>query len=445
MIEVSWMCFEMNGKGGERVQPYEEVENWPPYTYREYPEVTVENIRAFTDFLKTENDVGLKMELQPWISFCDSKCTFCYFPNETFSKEILEEYLGALKKELKMYAETQYIQSSFFDEVVLGGGSPSVLSPHHLVDLLSFCQENFNLTEDVMVKVAGCTHNFNIEKLRAISDFAKKVGARCTQIDLGVQTFDDSIRKILNILDSADEAVETIKKVRKLGLYACIDLMYNLPGETLDVLRKDVEKAMELDVEGIDFYGLDIHPETPLEKQVKSGKVPPIADSDMETKMYMDAYEMFKKGGYKPAGHSRFSRVKEHFTESCCAGWPWAGQLTTGSGCFMGYLGRFSYVNIAPAKAYIDVVAKGAFPIAKLSVDSKQDQMRKVMTRLYIRQPVDRLKFKEEFSIFPEEAFPEAIKRLKSKGLVVVDNREIRLTEAGDLWRYNIVWEFCRS
>lgn len=445
MIEVSWVCFEMNSKGGERVQPYEEVENWPPYTYREYPEVTVENIRAFTDFLKTENDVGLKMELQPWISFCDSKCTFCYFPNEMFSKEILIDYLGALKKELKMYAETPYIRSSFFDEVVLGGGSPSVLSPHQLVDILSFCQENFNLTDDVMVKVAGCTHNFTVEKLKAISEFASSLDARCTQIDIGVQTFDNKIRKMLNIVDSADEAIKVIKTVREMGLYACIDLMYNLPGETMDTVKKDVEVAMGLEVEGIDYYSLSILPGTPLEKQVKSGKVPPIADSDMEMKMYLDAYELFRKGGYKPAGHSRFSYVKEHFTESCVAGWPWAGQLTTGSGCFMGYLGPFSYVNIAPARAYIDVVAKVAFPIARLSVDSKEDTMKKVMTRLYVRQPVDKIKFKEEFGVFPEEAFPDAIERLVDKGLLAVDDREIRVTEAGDLWRYNIVWEFCKK
>lgn len=435
----------MKAKGKERLQPYEEVENWPPYTYREYPEVTVENIRAFTDFLETENDVGLEMELQPWISFCDSKCTFCYFPNETFSKDIVEKYLEALKKELKMYAESRYIQSSFFDEVVLGGGTPSVLSPHQLVDLLSFCEESFNLTEDVMVKVAGSSHNLDIEKLRAISGFAKKIGTRCTQIDLGVQTFDDSIRKMLNILDSAEEAVKTIRTVRKMGLYACIDLMYNLPGETMDVLKRDVYKAMELDVEGVDFYALDVIPGTPLEKQLKSGKVPPTGDSDMEKEMYLEGYQMFRKGGYIPTGHSRFSRVEEHFTERCVAGWPWAGQLTTGAGCFMGYLGKFSWVNTGPASAYIDMVSKEVFPIAKLSVDSKLDRMGKVMTRLYVRQPVDKLKFKKEFGMFPEEAFPKAIERLTSKGLISVDDREIRLTETGDFWRYNIIWEFCKS
>jgi oxygen-independent coproporphyrinogen-3 oxidase len=354
-------------------------------------------------------------------------------------------YVKALKKELEMYAKTRYIQTSIFDEVVLGGGSPTVLEADQLVEILEFCKENFNLTDDVMVKVAGCTHNLTVDKLQAISDFAESVNARCTQIDVGVQTFDDKIRKILNIVDSAEEASDVIKTVRDMGIYACIDLMYNLPGETMDTVRTDVEKAMELRPEGIDYYALSIHPDTPLQKQVNSGRVPDLADSETEKKMYLEAYELFIKGGYKPTGHSRFSYVEEHFTESCVAGWPWAGQLTTGSGCFMGYLGPFSYLNISPARDYIDFVSKGVFPIAKLSVDSKEDTMRKVMTRLYVRQPVDKIKFKKEFGITPEEAFPGAIEGLVNKGLLEVDDKEIRVTKKGDLWRYNIVWEFCEK
>jgi oxygen-independent coproporphyrinogen-3 oxidase len=250
---------------------------------------------------------------------------------------------------------------------------------------------------------------------------------------------------MLNIQDSAEKAIKIIQAVRKLGSYACIDLMYNLPGETMDILRKDIDTAMELDVEGVDFYALDIRPGTILDKHIKSGRVPPIGNPEMERAMYLEAFARFKNGGYKPSGHDRFSRVKEHFTENCVAGWPWAGQLTTGAGCFMGYLGKFSYTNVTPASAYINAVAKGTFPIAKLSMDSKKDRMGKVMTRLFVRQPVDRFKFKEEFGVFPEEAFPEAVKKLVNKGLIQVDDTSVRLTEAGDLWRYNIIWEFCRS
>ena len=102
--------------------------NWPPYTYRDYPDIKPETYKAFTDFLNTENTSKRLMELQPWVSICDSKCSFCYFPTTATSKAHLEPYLAALKKELDMYAKTKYLQTSVFDEIVLGGGTPKRLN-----------------------------------------------------------------------------------------------------------------------------------------------------------------------------------------------------------------------------------------------------------------------------------------------------------------------------
>lgn len=430
----------MEDKTTQNADLYKDIEDWPPYTYRDYPEITPESLRSFVNFLRTENPSRLIMELQAWVSFCDSRCTFCYFPNEPFRKEMIDEYILALKKELKMYAETKHIKSSKFDEVVLGGGSASVLSSEQIIDLIAYCEKNFNVTRDRMVKVTGCTHNFDEKKLKSVFDYAK--GARCVQADLGVQTFDDKLRKMLNIQDSAKEAEQMIRKARKLGLYACIDLMYNLPGQTLEVFRKDVEKAIELDAEGVDCYLLEVYPGTPLAKQIQSGKVPPQGSSDLARKMYLKAYDLFEKAGYKPNGHSRFSRVVEHFNERCVMGWPWSGILTTGAGCFMGYLGKYSYENVAPASAYIDMVNRNLFPIARLSVSSKEDDMKKAMMRLYIRQPVNKQRFRTLYGKSPEEVFPDKIKKLKDNGLIEVDDKEIRLTKKGDVWRYNIAWEF---
>ena len=433
-------CSRLEDQTAKNPDLYNHMEDWPPYTYRDYPDVTPENFRSFLNFLGTENTSRLVMELQAWISFCDSKCTFCYFSNEIFRKEIIDEYLLALKKELKMYAETKYIRSSEFDEVVLGGGSPTVLSSDQLVDLISYCEKNFNVTENRMVKVTGCTHNFDEKKLKSVVDYAKN--ARCVQADLGVQTFDDGIRKMLNIQDSASDAERMIRNARKFGLYVCIDLMYNLPGQTVEVFRDDVKKALELDAEGVDCYSLEVIPGTPLAKQIQFGKVPPIGDADVAMKMYLEAYDLFEKAGYKPTGHSRFSRVMEHFKENCVRGWPWSGILTTGAGCFMGYLGKYSYENIEAASSYIDMVNREMLPLGKLSVSSEEDDMRKVMMRLYIRQPVSKQRFQKQFGKSPEEVFPATIKRLKEKGLIEVDDEEIRLTKKGDVWRYNIAWEF---
>ena len=108
----------------------------------------------------------------------------------------------------------------------------------------------------------------------------------------------------------------------------------------------------------------------------------------------------------------------------------------------MGYLQRFSYSNIESAKDYIAAVIEGKLPIAKLSESTEKEMIRKVMTKLYLRLPVDKREFKEKFGKLPEDVYPEQLKRLTEKGLITIDEKEIRLTKLGDLWKANIAWEF---
>ena len=87
--------------------------------------------------------------------------------------------------------------------------------------------------------------------------------------------------------------------------------------------------------------------------------------------------------------------------------------LGSGAGFFMGTLGKFSYVDIEPAEAYIDAINRGKFPVSKLSMASDEDEMGKMMMRLYIRLPVDKQEFKIRFGKLPEEAFETAINKLE--------------------------------
>ena len=419
----------------EKLDIYGSRANWPPYTYRDYPDIKPETYHSFMEFLSTENTSDKVMELQAWISFCTSKCTFCFYPTTPYSENKIEPYLRALKKELKMYAETRYVKTSEFDEIVLGGGTPSVLTAEQMIDLISYCEKNFNTSKNYFIKISGSTRSFNDKKLAKMAEYG------VYQVDIGAQTFDNKIRKMLNLPDSAENAERKIRAARKLGLCVCIDLMYNLPGQTMESWIASMKKAIELDVE-VDCYLLEAYPGTILDKQLKSGQVPPLGDSEAQTKMYMAAYDLFTQAGYKPVGHDRFSRVEWHIKESCLNGWPWAGILTTGAGCIMGYLQRYSYTNVDSVKAYIEAVSNKRFPISKLSKSTDEDMMIKVMTKLYLRLPVDRHEFLAHFGKLPEEVFPEQLKRLKEKGLIEMDEKEIRITRLGDIWKANIAWEF---
>ncbi len=416
-------------------EAYGTRENWPPYTYRDYPGIKPEAYESFMKFLDTENTSGRLMELQPWISVCDSKCAFCYFPTTATSKVQIGPYLELLKKELAMYAKTKYVKTSVFDEIVLGGGTPSVLSAEQMIDLIDFCKANFNINKENFIKVTGSSKTLALPKITKLAEYG------VFQMDMGAQTFDDTLRKNLCLPDSAADVEIAIRHARKLDLCVCVDLMYNLPGQTMESWINTLKKAIELDVE-IDAYSLHVDPGTMLEKMIKTGVSPPTGDAEYEKQMYLTAYNMLTAAGYKAVGHDRYSRIEWHMRENCLNGWPWGGILTTGAGCFMGYLQKFSYSNLENINDYMETVKSGKLPICRLSESTNEDMMRRTMTRLYLRLPVSKKEFMEKFGTTPEKVFPKQLEKLKEKGLIEIDEKEVRITKLGEVWKGNIAWEF---
>ena len=412
--------------------PYDKLEHWPPMTYRDREVPSSRALDVFTKFLDMAKTTCQVSELQPWIPFCDCKCAFCYFPVSCQTKNIAP-YIAALKKALGFYAEKEYVKSSSFNEIYVGGGSPSVLAKEQIVDVLEYSRENFNLSGGCLTKFTACTNSLSEEKIRLLS--TNKVD----QLDIGIQTFDVSLRKMLALRDSRQDVVLKLKTAKRVGLHVSIDLLYNLPSQTLKQWKEDLKQALELDLESVDCYPIDVYPGTPLAKKIASGEVPPLGDSSMELQMYIEAYDTFKEYGYLPTCHNRFSRLREDFDK------PSSEIIGTGAGFFMGHIGGFSYSDVEDVQNYIDAVKKGILPIAKLSTRSEEDEMRKAMMLMYIRNPVDRSEFKTRFGKFPEEAFPDAISRLLQRGLIEVKENRIQMTEKGDPWRFNIAWEFFKG
>ena len=416
-------------------EAYDARMNWPPYTYKDYPNIKPETYESFLEFLNTENTSGRLMELQPWISICDSRCTFCYFPTTPTRNVQIEQYLELLKKEMDMYAKMRYVKTSVFDEIVLGGGTPSVLTAEQMIDLIDFCKERFNTSKEYFIKVTGSSKTLALPKIDKLAAYG------VFQMDMGAQTFDDKIRKMLCLPDSAADVEKAIRHARKLDLCVCIDLMYNLPGQTMESWVNTLKKAIELDAE-IDAYSLHVDPGTILEKMIKAGKSPPLGNAEFEKQMYLAAYKILTEAGYKAVGHDRFSRVEWHVRENCLNGWPWGGILTTGAGCFMGYMQRFSYSNLADINDYMATVKACKLPIHRLSESTDDDMMRREMSRLYLRLPVNKKEFVEKFGKLPEDVFPQQLQRLKEKNLIEVDDKEVRITKQGEVWKGNIAWEF---
>jgi len=412
--------------------PFERLMHWPPLTYRDALPVTHSTMSCFTDYLNSESKNNFNRELQPWVPFCSSKCAFCYFAVSCRTNYV-SPYISALKKALLLYAKSKYVKSCIFNEVYVGGGSPSVLSKKHIADLLQFCRKNFNLSPVCSIKFTTCTIGLSEEKLRFLSS------QEIDQIDVGVQTFNDYFRKMLKLQDNSSEVKTKLKIAKKHNLRVSIDLLYNLPGQSLEQWEKDVRQALELNVESVDCYPLDLYPDTLLAKQVAAGELPPPNDGSVELEMYLKAFKIFTENGYVPSCHNRFTRIKEDLAE------PSSEVVGTGSGFFMGHVGNFLYSDVENIKEYISVVSNGIFPLSKIKILTREDEMKNAMMLLYVRVPVERRKFKEKFGVYPEEAFPDAIKTLQEKQLIEIREDKIKLTETGDPWRFNIAWEFFKD
>lgn len=401
-----------------------------------YPIVPqVKNLDYFMNILQSKKTNGEKGAIYIGIPFCYARCTFCPFFQSLDNEKKRKQYLTALKKEIEMYSKSDYIMTSEFSALYFGGGTPSCLSTDEIKDILNYCMEIFSLSKNAEITFEASTINFDEEKMR--------VGLDCgvNRISLGVQTFNDYIRKLLNLKDIGKEAYQTIETAHRVGCdNVDIDLIYNLPGQTMDICEKDIEKAIELGVENISYYSLAVFPKTKLAKQLESGDVPPIGNTAFEIDLFLRGVDILTDAGYKRQHVSLFILPgKEHIYSPMTYG-PY-DLLGCGSGA-RGSIQNYVYSNTRTVDKYDNMVNMKKYPIDNSMKLSKMDNMAIFMRRGLLMGSIDKKAFQSLFGVGLESAFPEIINNLTQRGLININEREIRLTDVGVIWAANVGDEF---
>ncbi len=380
----------------------------------------------FLDILSDENENSEEKILHVTIPFCDSICTFCSNGRSLKTNDNVEKYILALKSEIDMYSKTRYINSSIFSALYFGGGgTPTVLSSKQLCDLLAYCKAKFTLCEDIEINIESTTHNVDDEKLRKLLECG--VG----RLYFGVQTFDDTIRKIFNRTDSGKQVAKMIKTAHSIGYTNVhIDLMYNLPGQNVEMWKDDLKKAIDLNVESISIFHFHVHPNLKLAAMLQSGEIQPIRNSNIAKEMYVEAVDMLRHEGYKLQTTSKFTlQDKENRYYDLFYKHPREGLGLGATNWFCSLIGSYTYKNFESLKKYSAYLRDEKFPISIGMKMSKEEEMRRMMIR-GLNSGVDKSEFKKIFGNMPEDVFPEIIESLKKQGLIIIDDYEIRLTSS---------------
>ena len=198
------------------------------------------------------------------IPFCDHKCIYCDFYSITKLENVVP-LINSIKREISSYnfKSKHKISSIFF-----GGGTPSLLGPELIEQLLNPFFENYILTDNCEITLETNPGTVDFQKLK---DF-RNIGIN--RLSIGVQSFDDAELKFLTRIHNKKLAIETVENGSKAGFRNInLDLIFNLPKQTRKIWELNLNTALELPITHISAYSLILERGTILNKLILDKKV----------------------------------------------------------------------------------------------------------------------------------------------------------------------------
>ena len=233
------------------------------------------------------------------VPFCRSKCQYCDFYSLTETNDkLMEDYLDAICDHIR---ETGPLTPGYMvDTIYFGGGTPSFFGAEGMVAILSTIRKYFDVRYDAEITFEANPDSISPRLLRKLRSEG------FNRVSLGIQCDDDKILESIGRPHTYEQAVSAVKKIRRAGFKNfSLDLIYGLPGQTLESWQKTLRNVLSLSPEHISCYGLKVEEGTPLYEMQDFLTLP---DDDMQADMYLSAVEILRSKGYRQYEISNFCR-----------------------------------------------------------------------------------------------------------------------------------------
>ena len=223
------------------------------------------------------------------IPFCERKCSYCAFYSFSKPWKNVDGFFQTLKKELQSLPEDFAPETLF-----IGGGTPTALDIQTLGKLLS-------MLGGFLPREFSCEANPGTVD-RAKLDFLRKNGVN--RLSVGVQSFDSRCLETLGRIHSAEEAESAFRLARAVGFENIgLDLMFGVPGQMVEMLEADIDRALALEPEHVSIYNLMYEEDTPL-----TARKPERLDEGLEREMYDLIRARLKGAGFTHYEISSFAK-----------------------------------------------------------------------------------------------------------------------------------------
>lgn len=355
------------------------------------------------------------------IPFCASRCLYCDFYSTTSSEELQQGYVAALKSELCQ--RIGELGGEPIDTIYIGGGTPSQLKGDLLVSLFGCLLENLDVSSCKEITLEVNPDDITPDYLRTLAS------TPVNRISMGVQSFNDAELRFLGRRHNAAGAVKAFDMLRSAGYgNISIDLIFSLPGQTMDIWSENLRCAVSLDPEHISAYNLSYEPGTRMSRMLDAGD---IAECDEETsfEMYSVLIDTLSANGYGQYEISNFARPGFRSRHN---GGYWRGVPYLGLGAAAhSYDGTVRRANIGDIKGYIKRVSGGemAYTEERLTKAERYDEM--VYTSLRTMDGLDLAAVEKCFgSVYLKHCLTEAEPYIEAGDMIRCGDR-LKLTRKG--------------
>jgi oxygen-independent coproporphyrinogen-3 oxidase len=327
-------------------------------------------------------------------------------------------YLEALATEMSTLGKPEPVETLF-----IGGGTPTHLNPDQLQILLSTVRRFLPLAANGEFTIEANPGTLEREKIEVLA------GNGVTRVSLGAQSFQSKTLQILERQHDAEDIRKAVETVRELIPDVSVDLIFGVPGQTVNDWHSELDAALGLQLDHVSTYGLTYEKGTRLWKQRRAGLIIPLSEDD-ELAMYVAAMDMLEQAGLEQYEISSFAKPGKRCRHNQAY---WANEAYFGFG-----MGAASYVdgcrklNSRDLETYLRLALSGETTAVQAETLEPLERAQETMAvQLRRAEGIERDRFHVQTGFELDSLVGPALKRQMELGLLKIEGRSVYLTRAG--------------
>lgn len=366
-----------------------------------------------TMITETPRSIGVYIH----IPFCRQRCRFCAFYLDIAKPERMDAFCAALAQEITLHRQNQVIRRPL-QSVYVGGGTPTVLPVSQLVSILQLIQASWPTEPSPEITVE--THPSTIGP----TDLNRLVKAGFNRLSVGVESLNQQDFAPLGRPGRVRDAKQVVRAARAAGFRNInLDLMYGLPGQTLQSWTETVRSALELEPTHVSCYALTIEEDTELALDVAHHLVPP-PDEALQIEMELAAEAIFQAAGFERYEISNYA-LPGFACRHNLLYWTDGDYLGLGPSA-QSYVDGSRFGNVADLSAYITALAAGYLPIGEqIRLTGDERNLEALIFGLRLVRGVP------HHLVHPNTPQHQALHRLATRGLIEWKDDYVCLTPLG--------------